>query len=157
MQVKWLRKWNVNVLKIIYDSLKPGGVFAAMEYLTLDSFTCMPANKSFTAYVKAWKDYYLINKSDANIGTYLPVLLEEAGFTIESQKCVGGMAPANHRWWNWWRDAFDDFAPVFVKKGLMTHEEFKDLEYYWKKHSESNTGFIYTAVILQTVARKEKE
>ena len=66
-----------------------------------------------------------------SIGTYLPTLLQEAGFTIESQKCVGGLSPAGHRWWNWWRDAFDNFAPMFVEQGLMTQMEFDGMESYW--------------------------
>ena len=142
------------VLEAIYKKIKPGGVFAMMEYLTLDSFTCVPANKSFDAHTKAWNQFYLNNGGDAKIGTYLPSLLEETGFTIESQTCVGGMSPVKHRWWNWWRDAFDNFAPTFVEQGLMTQVDFDALEEYWQKQASTNTGFIYSAVIVQIVARK---
>ena len=142
------------ILEAIYKKIKPGGVFAMMEYLTLDSFTCTPANKSFDAHTKAWNQFYLNNGGDAKIGTYLPSLLEETGFTIESQTCVGGMAPVQHRWWNWWRDAFNDFAPTFVEQGLMTQVDFDALEDYWQKQEAANTGFIYSAVIVQIVARK---
>ena len=143
-----------SILSAIYEKLKQGGVFAAMEYLTLDSFTCSPPNKNFDAYTKAWNHFYLNNGGDANIGTYLPSLLIEAGFKIESQKCVGGMSPANGRWWNWWRDAFNDFAPIFVEQGLMTKEAFAGMEKYWAAQATNENGFIYSAVILQIVARK---
>lgn len=142
------------VLKAIYDKLEPRGTFAAMEYLTLDSFTCSPPSDYFTAYTQAWKAFYLNHSGDANIGTYLPTQLQEAGFTIISEKCVGGLSPNGHRLWNWWRDAFDNFAPIFVEQGLMTQTEFDGMETYWKAQEASGTGFIYSAVILQVVGRK---
>ena len=142
------------VLEAIYKKLQPGGVFVAMEYLTLDSFTCAPANESFDAHTKAWNQFYLNNGGDAKIGTYLTTFLEQAGFTIESQTCVGGMAPVQHRWWNWWRDAFNDFAPTFVEQGLMTPTDFEALQAYWAEQEKTKNGFIYSAVITQIVARK---
>lgn len=142
------------VLSNIYQKLQPGGVFAIMEYLTLDSFTCSPPNKSFDAYTKAWNNFYLNHGGDAKIGTYLPTLLKKVGFTIEAQECVGGISPVKHRWWNWWRDAFDNFAPTFVEQNLMTKTDFDALNTYWKTQETTETGFIYSAVIVQIVARK---
>ena len=142
------------VLEAIYKKLQPGGVFVAMEYLTLDSFTCVPANESFDANTKAWNQFYLNNGGDAKIGTYLPSFLEKAGFTIESQTCVGGMAPVQHRWWNWWRDAFNDFAPTFVEQGLLAQADFDALKNYWAEQEKIKNGFVYSAVITQIVARK---
>lgn len=143
-----------SILSAIYEKLEPGGVFAIMEYLTLDSFTSSPPHKSFDANTAAWNNFYLNNGGDAKIGTYLPALLQKAGFTIESQKCVGGMSPVKHRWWNWWRDAFENFAPTFVKQGLMTSTDFDELKDHWKKQEATETGFIYSAIIVQIVARK---
>lgn len=142
------------ILASIYQKLAPGGVFAAMEYLTLDSFTSAPPNKNFDAHTQAWKVFYLKNHGDANIGTYLPQLLTDAGFVIESINCVGGMAPVQHRWWYWWKDAFHDFAPIFVEQGLMTQADFDGLAAYWKEQTATNNGFIYTGIISQIVARK---
>ncbi len=144
------------VLKSIYDKLEPGGTFAAMEYLTLDSFTSSPPSDYFTAYTQAWKAYYLNHSGDANIGTYLPNLMREAGFTITSEKCVGGLSPVGHRWWFWWRDAFNNFAPTFVEQDLMTQAEFDGMAAYWDAQEAAGEGFIYSAVILQVVGRKEK-
>jgi len=142
------------VLSSIYKKLAPGGVFAAMEYLTLDSFTTSPPNTSFDAHTKAWNAFYLNHGGDARIGTYLPQLLTEAGFVIESNTCVGGMAPVQHRWWHWWKDAFHDFAPTFVEQGLLSQADFDGLAAYWKQQATMENSFIYTAVISQIVARK---
>lgn len=142
------------ILAAIYQKLAPGGVFAAMEYLSIDSTISSPPNKSFDAHTQAWKAFYLNHGGDANIGTYLPQLLTEAGFIIESNTCVGGMAPLQHRWWHWWKDAFHDFAPTFVAQGLMTQKDFDGLVDYFKQQEATENSFIYTAIISQIVARK---
>lgn len=142
------------VLKTIYDTLEPGGVFAPMEYLSLDTFTCSPPSKHFDAYRKAWTDFYLVNGGDANIGTYLPLMLEEAGFTIKSIKSVGGHSPYGHRLYTWWRDAFDNFAPTFVKDGLMEQHDFDELQKYWTAQENNPHAYVYTTIISQIVAQK---
>ena len=142
------------ILSTIYQKLTPGGVFAAMEYLTLDSFTCSPPNKDFDANTQAWKNFYLTNGGDANIGTYLPQLLVEAGFEIEAHDCVGGFAPVGHRWWHWWRDAHHDFAPIFVEQGLMTEQAHQAATAYFAQQGSNKNGFIYSAIISQVIARK---
>ena len=142
------------VLATIYDMLEPGGVFAPMEYLSLDTFTCSPPSKHFDAYRNAWKNFYLSNGGDANIGTYLPQMLEEAGFTIMSIDSVGGHSPYGHRLYTWWRDAFDNFAPTFVRNGLMTQADFDGLLEYWTIQESNPHAFIYTTIISQIVAVK---
>lgn len=142
------------ILAAIYQKLAPGGVFAAMEYIMVTSATSSPPNKSFDANTQAWHNFYLTHGGDATIGTYLPQLLTEAGFVIESNTCAGGMAPVQHRWWHWWKDAFHDFAPTFVEQGLMTQANFDGLTAYWKEQAAMENGFIYTPIISQIVARK---
>jgi len=155
---RWLLAFLISdltsVLSSIYDQLKPGGVFAAMEYLSLDTFTCSPPSKHFDAYRQAWTDFYLNNGGDANIGTYLPQSLKSAGFEIESIKSVGGHAPVGHRYYNWWKDAYDNFGPVFVEQGLMTAADFDGLAQYWKEQEKNPEAFVYSCIIQQVVARK---
>lgn len=143
-----------NILAAIYQKLNKGGVFAAMEYLTLGNVLSSPPNDGFMANTKAWHNFYLTNDGDANIGTYLPKLLMEAGFTIEHQTCVGGFTPVGHRWWHWWRDAHVNFAPVFVEQNLMTEAEKQQATAFFKEQETNEKGFIYSPVILQIVARK---
>ena len=142
------------ILAAIYEKLNPEGVFAAMEYLTLGNTLSSPPNDGFLANTKGWHNFYLTNGGDAQIGTYLPSLLEEVGFTIEHQTCVGGFAPVGHRWWDWWREAHEDFAPVFVEQGLMTQAEYVAANAFFKEQESNKTGFIYSPIILQIVARK---
>lgn len=142
------------ILAAIYEKLNPGGVFAAMEYLTLGNVLSSPPNEGFLANTKGWHNFYLTNGGDAQVGTYLPKLLQEVGFTLEHQTCVGGFAPVGHRWWHWWRDAHENFAPVFVEQNLMTEEERLEASTFFKAQETNEKGFIYSPIILQVVARK---
>ena len=142
------------VLTTIYNQLAPGGVFAPMEYLSLDTFTCSPPSKHFDAYREAWKNFYLTNGGDANIGTYLPQMLQDVGFKIRSIKSVGGHSPYGHRLYKWWRDAFDNFAPTFVRDGLMKQRDYDELQKYWTAQADNPHAYIYTTIISQIVAYK---
>lgn len=142
------------ILTAIYERLSPGGVFAAMEYLTLGNTLSSPPNDGFLANTRAWHNFYLTNGGDAQIGTYLPNLLEEVGFTLAHQTCVGGFTPVGDRLWHWWREAHEDFAPVFVEQGLMTQAEYVAANTFFKEQESNEKGFIYSPIILQIVARK---
>lgn len=142
------------ILSAIYEKLNPGGVFATMEYLTLGNTLSSPPNDGFLANTRGWHNFYLTNGGDAQIGTYLPQILQEVGFIIEHQICVGGFAPVGHRWWHWWRAAHEDFAPIFVEQNLMTQAEYEEANAFFKAQEMNKDGFIYSPIILQVVAKK---
>lgn len=138
----------------IHRSLKPGAVFAAMEYLTVSSTTCAPPIAGFDAHTHAWIEYYRRNGGDTKIGSYLPAKLVQAGFTIVSIDCVGGIARAGDRWWQWWGRLIEDFGDKLAADGLMTPAELQDLRRGWTAASRQPHAFIHTPLLLQIVARK---
>ena len=137
----------------IRASLKPGGVFAAMEYLTLKSATCSPPIRGFDAHTRAWIDYYLAHGGDTNVGCVLPARLAAAGFDVVSIECVGGMARARTRWWSWWGRLMADFGAKLVEGGYMSEAERRELEVDWERVSSDPLAFIHTPVLVQIVAR----
>ena len=141
-------------LSCIYRSLKPGGVLAAMEYLTLQSATCAPPIRGFDAHTQGWVEYYRANGGDTAVGTYLPERLTAAGFHVTYRACVGGMARPGDRWWNWWGRLMEDFGDKLVSHGFMTAEALQHLQDEWPLASKNPNAFIYTPVLLQLVARK---
>jgi ubiquinone/menaquinone biosynthesis C-methylase UbiE len=143
-------------LQCIYRSLEPGGVFAAMEYLTLASATCSPPIRGFDAHTQAWVEYYRSNGGDTSVGTYLPRKLSEAGFDVTHIECVGGMARPGERWWSWWGRLMADFGERLVAESFMPPEALRDLETEWQEVSSDPGAFIYTPVLVQIVARKPR-
>ncbi|HYH41573.1 MAG TPA: methyltransferase domain-containing protein [Burkholderiales bacterium] len=142
------------VLRTVYRSLKPGGTFAAMEYLTLRSATASPPLRGFDAHTRAWETYYGKNGGDTGVGQYLPSRLVNAGFEIASLECVGGMAQPSDRWWGWWGRLVADFGDKLAAEGYMTRDELEMLRTDWAAASGTPDAFIYTPILLQVVARK---
>jgi SAM-dependent methyltransferase len=138
----------------VRESLRPGGVFAAMEYLTLGSVTCSPSSTAFDAHTRAWIEFYARNGGDTSVGESLPQRLTAVGFKIRSLKCVGGMAHPNHRWWAWWGRLMQDFGPKFVETGLLRSAEWETLQRDWVASSRQPQAFIYTPILLQVIAER---
>ena len=142
------------VLACIHRSLAPGGVLAAMEYLTLDSATSSPRIRGFDDHTRAWVNYYRAHGADTQIGRALPERLTRAGFHVTYTSCVGGMARPSHRWWTWWGRLMEDFGDTLVARGFMTAEALRNVQHDWALASGNPDAFIYTPVLLQLVARK---
>ena len=143
------------VLARIHKSLKPGGVFAAMEYLTLGSTTCLPPMRGFDAHTRAWQQYYVAHGGDTEVGRYLPQKLASAGFSVVEAVSVGGMAGPLHRWWKWWGRLIDDFGEKLAADGLMSADEVLALRKDWADASRQPGAYIHTPLLLQVVARKD--
>ena len=142
------------VLQNIRKSLRPGGVLAAMEYLTLRSVTCSPSSAAFDAHTRAWIEFYARYGGNSSVGESLPLRLTSAGFKVRSLRCVGGMAHPKHRWWEWWARLIRDFAPKFVEAGLLSSDEWNALQHDWAALSEQPHSFIYTPILLQVIAER---
>jgi SAM-dependent methyltransferase len=143
------------VLQNVRDSLRPGGVFAAMEYLTLGSVTCSPPSAAFEANTRAWIEFYAQHGGDTSVGASLPQRLASSGFTVRTVRCVGGMADPRHRWWGWWGRLIRDFGPKFVEAGLLRSDEWDELQRDWATRSEEPHSFIYTPILLQVIADRD--
>jgi hypothetical protein len=143
-----------HVLACIHRSLAPGGMLAAMEYLTLDSATSSPPIRGFDAHTRAWVDYYRAHDADTQVGRYLPERLTRAGFHVTYTSCVGGMTRPSHRWWTWWGRLMEDFGDTLVSNGFMTAGDLRTLQHDWALASANTDAFIFTPVLLQLVARK---
>ena len=155
---RWFLAWVArdldSVLSNIFNSLKPGGMFASMEYLTLKSTVSSPPDPTFSVMVKAWEEFYLQCGATTEIGSTLPDALKKAGFTIKELKCVGGLAPNGHRWFQWWKRLNEDFNEIFREKNLLSTDQISRLEKFWATNAENPNAFIHTPIIMQITAVK---
>ena len=142
------------VLENVRQSLRPGGKFAAMEYLTLRTLRCSPPSAAFDAHTRAWIDFYARHGGDTSVGESLPRRLTAAGFEIRCVRQAGGVAHPGHRWWSWWGRLIRDFGPQFVENGLLREREWDALQQDWAALSEQPGAVMHTPTLLQIVAER---
>ena len=155
---RWFLAWVTSeadaVLANIHRSLRPGGSFAAMEYLTLKSVVHSPPLPSLPSYLNAWEEFYRLAGGTTEIGASLVERLTNAGFRVEQIRCVGGLSRSGERLFNWWRRLFEEFGGKFIDKQLLSHAEWSEIDSYWRAYGEQSNTFIYSPLILQVTATK---
>lgn len=155
---RWFLAWVTSevdvVLANIHRSLRPGGVFAAMEYLTLRSVVQSPPLPALQRYLAAWEGFYRQAGGTTEIGTTLVDRLTAAGFKVESIRCVGGLSRSGERLFQWWRRLFDEFGSKFCDKELLSFEEWSEIKAYWEQQGSKPNSFIHSPLILQITATK---
>ena len=155
---RWFLAWVTSeadaVLANIHRSLRPGGSFAAMEYLTLKSVVHSPQLPSLSRYLDAWEEFYRLAGGTTEIGASLVERLTNAGFRVEQIRCVGGLSRSGERLFSWWRRLFEEFGGKFLDKQLLSQEEWAEIDAYWQEHGAQPNTFIYSPLILQVTATK---
>jgi SAM-dependent methyltransferase len=156
---RWFLAWVTRELDCaianVHRSLRAGGVFAAMEYLTLRSTCHSPPCSALPDYIQSWENFYRDCGGTTEMGSFLPKKLLQHGFEILDIRCVGGYAPKGHRLFNWWHRLFEDFHQRFQEKGLLGSDSIESLKSFWRECDRSSNAFIYSPILLQVIARKK--
>lgn len=155
---RWFLAWVTrdldSVVGNIFDSLRPGGVFVAMEYLTLNSTVHSPPCSAIKKYLTAWEDFYRETGGTTEVGAMLPEHLVHAGFQIEDVRCVGGLSYRNERLFLWWRQLYESFRDKFKEIDLLSAEDVDEIDRYWESCEGIEDAFIYSPILVQIRARK---
>lgn len=128
----WVTRGIDCALANIHRSLRSGGIFAAMEYLTLRSACQSPACPALSDYIRAWESFYSDCGGTTELGSSLAEKLVRNGFEIVEMRCVGGYAPKGDRIFAWWRRLFEDFHLRFYEKGYLSAESIDSLKDSWQ-------------------------
>ncbi len=156
---RWFLAWVTSeadaVLANIHRSLRPGGTFAAMEYLTLKSVVHSPPLPPLQRYLAAWEEFYQQAGGTTEIGASLAGRLTNAGFKVEQIRCVGGLSRAGERLFGWWKRLFEEFGGKFLEKQLLSQAEWSEINSYWGQYGTEANSFIYSPLILQITAVKQ--
>lgn len=152
----WVTRGLDQVLENINKSLRVGGVFACMEYLTLRSTCHSPPCSGLPEYIRSWEDFYLDCGGTTELGCSLPQALLRNGFEIIEVRSVGGYAEKGHRLFAWWKRLYEDFHQRFLEKGLLSSQGIDSLNEYWKASEITPGAFIYTPILLQVIAKRKE-
>lgn len=149
----WLTKPDRGVANIA-RALKPGGVAIFHEYLHYATWTLLPHNDAFAAFVKAVIDSVAVTGAEIDSARALPSLLEQAGLEIVSLKpIIDVVAPSNFVWQ--WPAAFARaYKDKLIAEGLLAAAE-ADAAIGALARAERDGGVrMATPMVLEIIARR---
>jgi ubiquinone/menaquinone biosynthesis C-methylase UbiE len=154
--VRWLLMFlpePERVIARVAESLRPGGVFAAMEYVQFRSMSLWPRGERFEAVYAAVHE--LISRSGGNpdIGGRIPELVRRAGLEVVELLPIVRVGRPGSPMWDW-LDATGKNHSNLVEANLITTSELDAYYEEWRQHSADPAAFFTSPPILATVARR---
>lgn len=134
-------------------ALRPGGVFAVMEYVQFRSISLWPEGESFGRLYDAVHRLIASRGGDPDIGGRVPALLAQAGFEIVELLPVLRIGRPGSPLWEW-LEATNANHPDLVEAGLLDRAELDDYYREWAASSTVPGAFFAAPPVLATVARK---
>ncbi|MEZ4817012.1 MAG: methyltransferase domain-containing protein [Flavobacteriaceae bacterium] len=157
MYCRWALAWipnPENILKKVYDALKPGGKMVFHEYYDWSTHQIEPQLPHLTKAIKAAYKSFTDMDADLNIGRYLPGLVTELGMTVTHLRPMQKMATPKDLVWQWPKSFYESFFPRLVETGYLQKEDvpaaLKDLQ-----HLENTPGAtICCPLMIEIIAEK---
>lgn len=141
------------VISRVARALRPGAVFAVMEYVQFRSMSLWPGGMSFRRVYKAVHDLIALHGGDADIGGRVPALLDHAGFdVVEILPMLRVGRPGTPMWT--WIDAVGCNHGNLVEAGLITGSELESYYREWREQTTNPHAFFTAPPVLATIARR---
>ena len=157
MYCRWALAWlpnPIDILKNVYDALKPGGAMVIHEYFDWSVHQIEPQLSGLTTAINACYRSFKDQESDIDVGRFLPIWLREMGCTIESIRPMQKMARVESVEWQWPATFYRIYFPKLVESGYLTKAELqmalRDLE----QLEHMKEAIICCPLLIEVVASK---
>lgn len=141
------------VINTISRALRPGGVFAVMEYAQFRSTSLWPDGRCFGQLYEKVHELIATSGGDADIGARVPSLALDAGFEIEQLIPIWRVGGPGSSEWSWIEGTHPNH-PNLVEAGLVTSAELDDYYKEWEAASQNQAAVFTAPPVLATIARK---
>ena len=157
MYCRWALAWLPNpyeILKKVYDALKPGGRMVIHEYYdwsTLQTEPHMPAlMHAITRTLKSFKD----SEGEIDIGRELPGNLIHMGMKIVGTRPMAKIATPDNVIWQWPKTFFYSYFPRLIPSGYLTEAEVKMALEELEQLEQIPGASICTPLMFEVIAEK---
>ena len=140
MYSRWALAWVPNakeILKKVYDALKPGGRMVIHEYYDWSTHQTVPDIPGLTKAIQAAYKSFGDMDGDLNIGRHVPGILNKLGMKVTGTRLMAKLATPKDLTWQWPRSFYESFFPRLAETGYLSEEEV-------------NTALIDLAALEQT-------
>ncbi len=137
------------VIQKVYDSLKPGGVFAVMEYGPFSDISLNPPSEIFDTIFDAVRRLMIRWDGNPDIGLHLPEMLRDAGFSRVEAVSVSKKGRPGTDFWKW-IEATSAHHDNLVDEGLISRADLQEyLELMDERSRDMDT--VFTAPTMQQI------
>lgn len=141
------------VVTRVAHALRPGGVFAVMEYVQFRSMSLWPRGVCFDRLYAAVHELIARSGGDADVGGRVPEMVRQAGLEIVDLLPILRVGTPGSSLWAW-LSATGRNHPNLVEAGLITPSELEDYYREWRERSSDPGSFFTAPPILVTIARR---
>ncbi len=142
------------VVARVARALRPGGVFAVLDYLNWPALLWGPRNETLPAVRKAVMATYEQRGAEHSIGYRMPSVLARNGLLVRELSPLMHIARPGTPLWDWPEDYFRSFLPRTVEAGHLSPEVFAAWEAEWTANAADPAGFFVTPPQIEIIAVK---
>ncbi len=154
---RWALAWVENpevLVQKISKFLKPGGFWAAQEYLNWGTFKVYPEHPAIIKVIEAARTGWREMEGDINIGRNLPELFRDAGLKIEAIEPLSKIGRGGDQVWFWPGTFYDIYTLKLIELGLLTNSEREEFLKAWAEVENSDHGYVVCPSMVSVLGRK---
>lgn len=142
-----------SVIASVFDALRPGGRFLAIEYFQFRSIALHPPSPAFARVYGAVHRHITESGGDPDIGGRLPTLMHAAGLEVAALWAVLKTGRPGSREWAWLEGTHANH-PGLVEAGFLSDRELDDYHTEWDRASADPAAFFSGPPVVVITARK---
>ncbi len=144
------------VVANVARALRPGGVFAVMEYVQFRTLSLWPRGERFRRLYDAVHELIARSGGDADVGGRVPELVQRAGLDVVELRPILRVGRPGSPLWRW-LEATNANHPNLVDAALLTASELEAYTREWEERAGDPGAFFVAAPVLATIARKRAD
>lgn len=155
--VRWVLTFLADpgpVVRRLADTLEPGGVLIAHEYLDYRTWSLAPACPEFEAFrdvvIRGWRD----SGGEPDVGRALPALLSEAGLKVRELKPIVDVVSPRNYVWRWAASFLHTYLDRLVAEGKAERGWAEDVRAAFTRAEADPDTLMVTPMVLEVIAAK---
>ena len=157
MYCRWAMAWIPNpkeILKKVFDALKPGGSMVLHEYYDWSTHQTEPKlpglNKAIAAALRSFKE----QDGEIDVGRYLAKMLTELGMEIESVRLMTKLAQPGTLEWEWPKTFYHSYFPRLAEAGYLTEAEVTQALHDMSSLEGDPNSTLFCPMMIEVIGRK---
>lgn len=157
MYCRWALAWLPNpeeILKKVYDALKPGGKMVIHEYYDWTTHQIEPSKPKLDKAIKAAFKSFEDAQGEINIGRQLSKMYANLGMKVTHSRPLLKMATVDDVSWQWPKTFYNSYFPRLVESGYLTQDEVNDAFKEFTELENTPGATICCPLMIEVIAEK---